>query len=178
MRDRLASLSPDERARLSADACAIAAAHPAFANARAVLLFDPLPDEIDARPLIVAALSSGKRVALPRVDWDRGAMTPIEITTPDYAAETRRYSVREPGEGPAIDPQALDLILVPALAFDRDGRRLGRGKGFYDRFLTEAPPSAHRLGLAYEFQIVQRVPAEPHDERVHAIATDHALHLC
>ena len=178
MRARLASLAPGERARLSAEACRHAAGHDAFARAAAVLLFDPLPDEIDARPLLVAALGAGKRVALPRVDWDAGTMRAVEVSGPDFDAETRRHGVREPGEGTVIDPADLGLILVPGLAFDAAGHRLGRGKGFYDRFLTDAPRAAHRLGLAFAFQILDRVPAEAHDRRVDAIVTELGVRVC
>ncbi len=180
MRARLAALDAQERDRRSRAASDAAARDPAFERARSVLLYDALPDEADPAGLLVAAFEAGKRVALPRVDWETRTMQAVEIRTPDWwveGSETRVYLVREPLPGPVLVPARLDLVLVPALAFDRTGRRLGRGKGFYDRFLERVAGSTHRLGFAFGFQMVEEVAAEAHDRRVHAIATDGGLHV-
>ena len=87
------------------------------------------------------------------------------------------YGILEPVVDPAspnvnrVDPQEFDVVLVPGLAFDRAGRRLGRGKGYYDKFLAQTKPSAVRIAVAYDFQIVPEVPTDENDQLVHYIAT-------
>jgi 5-formyltetrahydrofolate cyclo-ligase len=76
---------------------------------------------------------------------------------------------------PPVEIAALDLILVPGLAFTRDGLRLGRGGGYYDRLLAHPQCRAHRLAMAYDCQIIDHIPVEPHDQRVHQIITESGL---
>ena len=85
---------------------------------------------------------------------------------------TAHYGLREPVPNPELilPPHALDVILIPGIAFDRRGHRIGSGKGYYDRFLTRT--QAVRIGLAYDFQVIDRVPAEPHDVKMDWIVTE------
>ncbi len=170
-------LSASLRARPPSEAAARAVAEriaerPELAAARAVALFASLPDEISTEPLGELVLRRGLRMALPRTL----AGARLEFAWVDSFEELRpgRYGVREPAEG--SEPAAwseLDWVIVPGLAFDRCGRRLGRGAGYYDRMLAGRTPGAPLVvGVADVSQIVVEVPGESFDERVDAVVTE------
>lgn len=170
LRDQFARLSAAERANGSAQLCNRLAQQTAWQNARVILCFAPLTDEPDIFPLLAAALAAGKTAALPRFSPDAGAYVAAEIRDPGRDLSLGRFDILEPREiCPVLPLNRLDLILVPAVAFDLCGRRLGRGKGFYDRLLTQV--TGIRCGVAFDFQIVPEVPIEPHDVRVDCVVT-------
>ena len=142
---------------------------PRWQNATSVMCFAPLSDEPDIAPLIEQALVSRKWVALPRFDQQAGRYAPACISTMDQLVPGAFGALEPVAECPALTLNPLDLILVPGVAFDFAGRRLGRGKGFYDRLLAEVP--GHRCGVAFDRQLVARLPEEPHDMRVDSILT-------
>lgn len=116
-----------------------------------------------------AAMGSGWTVALPRVE---GAGLHFHRVA-DFATLTKgRLGVREPAEGGFVPCSAAEIILVPGVAFDRKGRRLGRGGGFYDRVLGEPSLAARRVAVCFACQLVDRVPVEAHDALVDAIVTE------
>jgi len=135
-----------------------------------------LPDhrEPDIEPAIAAWLAAGRLVAAPRVEWEARTFRAVRLASLDEV-EVRRFGVREPGDGEAVSRGELGLALVPGMAFDSRGGRLGRGGGFYDRFLADLPPTVRRLGVCFAAQVVERIPLEPHDARVNAIATEDRL---
>jgi 5-formyltetrahydrofolate cyclo-ligase len=135
-----------------------------------VMLFAPLPDEPDVWPLLTTALAAGKTVALPRFDSASGGYVAAVIRNPAEEIMVGRFNVREPGaECETLPLNRLDLILVPGVAFDRQCRRLGRGKGFYDRLLAAVTGST--CGVAYDHQLVDEIPTEPHDVPLNCILT-------
>jgi len=142
---------------------------------------------LDGEPDGVGGRAGGSVVAVPRVDWVGGVMSAVAISSwsRDLVEDQvrRRLGLRVPrSDLPAVDASRLGLIVVPGLAFDRSGARLGRGAGFYDRFLAELPPppiGPTVIGAAFDVQIIEgsaRLPIEPHDVRVHAIATESGVH--
>lgn len=137
-----------------------------YRAARTVMLYHPLWDEVDTRPMIQRALASGKRVILPTVHGDD--IVAVEVTA---ATEWREgdFGILEPVAPPYEG--AIDLIVVPGVAFDRSGGRLGRGKGYYDRFLPKHP-EAVRIGICFDFQLVESVPHEPFDLTMHAVIAE------
>ena len=147
-----------------------------------VMAYLATPTEVDLDGLWSG--DAGPTVCAPRVDWDTGTMRPVPVADPEADTVIRRHGVREPrADLPAIDPRRVDLVLVPGLAFDASGGRLGRGGGFYDRFLPGAggaggPDGAVRIGVCWSGQIVDAVPAEPHDVRVHMLVTEDGLSRC
>ena len=146
----------------SADLCARVTASSVWQNARAVLLFFPLPSEPDISPLLGDALADGKLLALPRFNATTNTYEAVCVT--DLARElvAGPFQVREPVAAcPVVPLNRLDLALVPGLGFDLRGRRLGRGKGHYDRLL--AGFGGRKIGVAFDFQIVAEVPCEAHD---------------
>jgi 5-formyltetrahydrofolate cyclo-ligase len=170
MRTRIASVPPARRAAASQEICRRLLAQPVWQEARHVLLFVPLRDEPDIWPLAAAAQRSGKTVALPRFE---PVVNGYEAAVVDDAAcdlAPGKFGIREPApDCPAIALNRLDLVLVPALAFDRHGHRLGRGKGFYDRLLADV--SGTTCGVALDEQLVADLPVEPHDIRLNCILT-------
>jgi 5-formyltetrahydrofolate cyclo-ligase len=138
-------------------------------RAASVLCFAPLPDEPDISPIIDEAVHAKKTLALPRYDRLRSAYEAACVTTRSQCVRGA-FGALEPGaDCPAVSLNQLDLVLVPAVAFDFAGRRLGRGKGFYDRLLAEV--RGHKCGVCFDEQIVTELPEEPHDVRVNSIVT-------
>ena len=117
----------------------------------------------------------GKTVCLPRVDWDAKGMVPAVVTDLTTLV-THRHGIAEPGErAPVVAVEDLDLILVPGVAFDERCNRLGRGGGFYDRFLGGVGPDTPVAGIAFELQMVRSVPMERHDRAMDAVVTESRL---
>ena len=141
-----------------------------------MLLFAALPDEPDVRPVMETAWTEGKAVLLLGYDVadSRYRACAVENAT---QLGLGRFGVLEPKPGcPVVPLNQLDLALVPGVAFDLTGRRLGRGKGFYDRLLTQV--RGHKCGVCFDSQVVEEVPEEPHDIRLDSILTPTRWHLC
>jgi 5-formyltetrahydrofolate cyclo-ligase len=146
-------------------------------SARAVLLFVPLADEPAVFPLVAAALSAGKRVALPAFERETGTYQARVITNPETDLITGRFGVPEPRPGCLVVPVAtLDFTVVPGVAFTPAGERLGRGLGFYDRMLANF--RAVSCGVGFEEQIVAELPVEPHDVQLTYVATPAQVWAC
>ncbi len=177
LRASIRELTRDQREAAAVELCARLVEQPLWKNARSVLLFAPLPDEPNIRPLLHAALGSGKLTAMPRFNPVTGGYEAaiVHDTGKDFAEGN--FGILEPGPLCSVaDLKRLDLILVPGIAFDRHGRRLGRGKGYYDRLLTDV--SGKTCGVAFDQQMIEAVPVEPHDVRLNCILTpSHWLEL-
>jgi 5-formyltetrahydrofolate cyclo-ligase len=141
-----------------------------FQNAASILFFAPLPDEADIWPLIEKSLADGKIVALPFFDRDKKIYAARQIRNPADEIAPGKFGVREPSANCAEIPlDKIDLVLVPGVAFDLRGNRLGRGKGFYDRLLAEI--RGVKCGVAFDEQIADEVPVENLDAPVDFILT-------
>jgi len=176
LRRLLSAVPPRDTARWSADVCRALASHPALGTARTVMAFAGLPGEPDLSAFFEWCWKSGRVLCLPRVDWDAGVLRPARVRGVEGIGPPGRHGVREPIAGSEpIDAGRIDLVLVPGLGFDREGRRLGRGGGFYDRFLAAAACRAVRWGVGFEIQVVPRVPCGAHDVRLHALATENGV---
>ena len=176
VREFVRVLTAEQRAAHSRKLCDVMRAQPVWQRSRHVLLFAPLADEPEITPLIDDAMLRKLIVAVPRFNSERGRYF-AALLTARAAMDPGPFGALEPDAGsPAIPLNQLDLVLVPGIAFDLAGRRLGRGKGFYDRLLTEV--SGHKCGVAFDEQIVAEVPEEPHDVRVDSILTPSRWHLC
>ncbi len=174
----LLSVSAEVRSSLSDVLSQKLLTMPAIRDAKAVLTFLPLPHEPDLTDFARSLLHRGVAVCLPRVDWDAGVFYAAQVSSVDEGLEIRRYNVPEPmADAPRIDPDSLDVVLAPALAFDRVGMRLGHGAGMYDRFLAQAGLRAWMCGVGFESQLVANLPAGPNDQKLDAVATDRRLLL-
>jgi len=142
------------------------------ANARAILFFMPTPTELDISYAARQCLDQGRTVCLPRADWDQSHITPCKVTTWGEDLIEVRHGIREPGpDAPSLDIALLDLIVVPGLAFDPRGGRLGKGGGFYDRFLASPGLRASKVGIALDAQVIDSVPMGEHDVPLDAVVT-------
>jgi 5-formyltetrahydrofolate cyclo-ligase len=170
IRSRIKELTPSTRATASTTARDLLVSQPTWRNAASVLFYAPLPDEIDLWPLVATALTQGKLVALPRFSTETNLYEPRQIQHLDSDLQVGRFAIREPTQTcPRIAINRLDLVLVPGVAFDSHGYRLGRGKGFYDQIL--ATVRGTRCGVAFDEQVVRDLPVEPHDIFVNCILT-------
>lgn len=132
-----------------------------------ILLYSPLPDEVDVTPLISAAFNAGKTVLLPVVDGDNLV---LKRFTGFEAMTTGSFNISEPtGEiFPLTDYHKIDLALIPGMAFDCHRNRLGRGKGYYDRLLPHLT-NAFKLGVCFDFQYLEEIPSEEWDVRMEEV---------
>ena len=158
-------IGKEELLQMSLPATEQIEANEQYRNANIVMLYHPLWDEVDVRPLFDRALATGKRVILPTVKGDD--IIPVEITT-ETEWVVGDFDILEP-VAEAYDG-SIDLVVVPGVAFDNNRNRLGRGKGYYDRFLVQHP-NAYRLGVCFKFQIVPEVPTEPFDFPMNEVIT-------
>jgi len=143
----------------------------AFALARTVALYAPIGAEVGTAAVARLARARGQRLAFPRLlpgerrlafaSCEAEALVPGPLGTHE-----------PPGDAPPVPLSEIDCILVPGVAFDARGRRLGRGAGHYDATLAALPPRARRIGLAYEVQIAPSVPEEPHDAGLDLVVTE------
>jgi 5-formyltetrahydrofolate cyclo-ligase len=148
-----------------------------YLSTTTILAYAALPEEISLDPFILTALDDGKQICIPQIDWETKSMHPAQINNLDTDLETGRYSVRAPRDGcPLVDPNDIDMILIPGLAFDRNFNRLGRGAGFYDRMIESLPsPRPTLIGVCFACQIVETVPTEPHDYPMDRVITEVGL---
>jgi 5-formyltetrahydrofolate cyclo-ligase len=167
---RVAALSEEERARRSAELIARLREQAVWRKAQSILMYAPVGNEVDVWPLLATALEAGRRAALPRFDPVTRQYIGCRVANPHRDVIPGRYGIREPAlHCELIALNQLDFILVPGVAFDLHGRRLGRGKGYYDRMLAEV--GGQTCGVAFDEQIVREVPVCPHDSDVNCILT-------
>jgi 5-formyltetrahydrofolate cyclo-ligase len=166
----LKRIPPAQRVAASARARKLLETQALWQMARSVMLFAPLPEELDVWPLLARALAAGKQVALPRFVAATRSYEACWILNPATDVQVGHFGIREPCSHCArVSPGKLDLILVPGVTFDLQGRRLGRGKGYYDQLLGVWRGTT--CGVAFDEQIVDEVPLEPHDVRMNCILT-------
>ncbi len=142
-----------------------------------ILFYHPLPGEPDIRPLIERALGAGKTVALPRFDAESKTYRPAVVGSLEKDLGEGKFGVMEPlASCVEIGMDLIDQVLVPGVAFDAAGRRLGRGVGYYDRILEGVV--GDRVGIAFDWQMTERAPEEAHDVRMDRIVTPSRYLLC
>ena len=170
IRQKLAALSSEARAAHSAQLDERLNSLTIWREAQTILAFAALQDEPDLDALLAEAISAGRRIALPQFVGGETGYQAVLVRDWREGLVPARFGVREPKSGSPVVPwKQLDLVLVPGLAFDRRGARLGRGRGFYDRLLVDC--AGHRCGVAFDAQIVEAVPEEAHDRRMNSILT-------
>lgn len=150
----------------------------AFQQAHSVMLFLSMPDEPQMDNLIRIALQHGKQVCIPALGNVQGHMQAAAIQNLDDLV-IGKLGLRMPdlAKTPTIHPAELDFVLVPGVAFDIAGNRLGMGAGYYDRFLSKTV-NALTAGIAWHFQLLSSLIAEKHDIPVHYIISEQGIKLC
>ena len=145
---------------------------PLIEKSSLIMSYMPYGNEVDVLPLNQWLLEQGKGLCLPRV-INSTEMEAVKIERLDQSFLKSSFGIMEPArEAPLADMAQIDLILVPGLAFDRYGNRLGHGKGYYDRFLAKCKKVSYFLGIAYGFQIFDKIPSDPYDIRVKGLVTE------
>lgn len=170
MRERLQKITAPQREQFSTQACELLRNQFIWQNAKSVLFYAPLPNEVDIWPLVSEALSANKIAAIPGFDAEENSYVARQIKNFETDFERGQFGIREPKlHCPEISLNHLDLALVPGLGFDLLGGRLGRGKGFYDRLLVQI--SGTKCGVGFDEQIIEAIPIEPHDVYLNCILT-------
>ena len=146
-----------------------------FARAQVIMMFLSLNCEVDTSEAITCAFEQGKTIVVPRVIWQARRLVPIILTSLACPMKIDRYGLREPIGAEPMSVARIDLVVTPGVGFDRQGHRLGRGGGFYDRFLRDSGVTAVSCGLAFEEQIMPSVPVQPHDIAIDMLITDTGL---
>lgn len=136
----------------------------AFILADRIMMYHSLPDELYTLDFL-KKWSNKKKFYLPRVNGVDLEILPYE----ESRLELGSFHIEEPTGNDVMDPSEIELVVVPAVAYDRKGKRLGRGKGFYDRFLQQT--KATKIGVGYEFQLLDEIPTEPHDVAMDIVIT-------
>ena len=144
-----------------------------WTSARRVVAYAALADELAAEPIAAAAAERGLALAWPRLD---GALLEFAESAQEDLVPGPYGVLAPPSDAPAVTLRAGDLVVVPGVAFDASGRRLGRGGGHYDRALASLPGRATSVGIGYDFQLVGSVPVEAHDVAVDLVITDRRIH--
>jgi 5-formyltetrahydrofolate cyclo-ligase len=162
-----AGLEPEQMAREAAAVAAALSDLPEIGRARSVFCYLSSPEELATDAVIDALLARGVEVAVPLV-IDRTTMVAVAFPGWD-AVETGAFRIRQPKvSGPVLDD--IDVVVTPALGFSRTGARIGYGGGYYDRWF-EAHPRAHRIGVAFDSQLLPSLPLERHDVLMHRLIT-------
>lgn len=163
-------LSSSYRKFASRSLCRRLQQKPPWVSAESVLLFAPMPEEPDITSLFDAALLDGKTVFLPRYLRTRDDYEIAAIRDFKRDVQPGRFGIPEPSAAcPSGDGKPLDFILVPGLGFDWRGRRIGHGRGYYDRLLARW--SGMRCGIGFDCQLCEEIPLEPHDEIMNWVMT-------
>jgi 5-formyltetrahydrofolate cyclo-ligase len=174
----LAGITAQERHTRSLAACQNLASTKEFKRAQTIMIFMSMGTEIETCTLAIKAWQECKNIAVPRVDWEHHRMEPIEIKSLEVGMITKG-GIKEPADGITLPLGMIDMVVIPGMAFDRHGYRVGRGKGFYDRFLAQQDFQGIRCALCYHEQLHEYpVPCEPHDIAMNLIVTDQEIIHC
>lgn len=174
LQTRLQNQLPAQRARRSQAIEAKLFGLEAFKRAGCVCFYVSLPLEVDTAPMIDRALREGKRVLVPRTDLENKELSLHEIKDrlADLQAGTMGIMEPMPQRTRCAKPGEAQCVIVPGLGFDHRQNRLGRGAGFYDRFLKRLAPGTVTVGLAFSFQVLPELPVEAHDVPLNCVLTD------
>jgi 5-formyltetrahydrofolate cyclo-ligase len=171
-RDALGAGERGERSRRIAER---AAALPEVLEAGTVMAFWSFGSEVETAPLIERLHEAGTRIVLPRIQGGDVVAVPYVPGDPVAAAA---FGAMEPSAPGIVEPGQVDLVVVPGVAFDRRGARIGYGGGFYDRFLPRTRPGVAAIAIAFAVQIVEEIPEGHMDRRVDAIVTEDEVIRC
>jgi len=171
------SLSECQRRVKSAAIVKRLLAMPLVIKAHTVFTYVNFRSEVETMPLIKPWLSLGKQVCVPLTIPDESRLEAYQVSDPDRDLHPGYCQIPEPDPSrlPLVDPATIEIIVLPGSVFDVFGGRLGYGGGYYDRFISQQAPNAMRIGLAFEQQIIERLPLLPHDQRLHALITEDRL---
>jgi 5-formyltetrahydrofolate cyclo-ligase len=145
-----------------------------FKQAKAIMCYVSKSYEVDTRAIIEEALKLGKRLIVPVTKTQEKTLIPSEISDPEKDLEKGAFGICEPKKDcmKTVDLKDIDLVIVPGIAFDRKGNRIGHGQGYFDRFLSNLPRKIPTIGLAFKLQLVKRINTLPWDVPVTKLITE------
>lgn len=147
-----------------------------YKNSKVLFSFVSFGSEVDTHQIINQALKDSKTICVPRIESKEKGMEIFKINSLDEL-KTGYFGILEPMKScPAIDPESIDLILMPGVAFDKQGGRVGYGRGFYDNFLRKMNKKVDKIALSYDFQLLDKVPMDEFDVRIDGIITEKQLY--
>ncbi|MDN5312237.1 MAG: 5-formyltetrahydrofolate cyclo-ligase [Thermoanaerobacteraceae bacterium] len=145
-----------------------------FRGAKTIMFYVDAGNEVKTRDGLTKALSEGKRVVVPKVKKGYGLLA-IEIKSLDELSPGT-FGILEPAGEKGISPEEIDLVVVPGVAFDKKGNRMGYGAGYYDSFLPKLRPEVKKVAVAFEIQVTDSLPAEEHDVKMDLIITENTIY--
>jgi len=172
LQNRLLAMTSRQRSEKSHKACQNLISTPQFQDASAIMIYLSLPHEVDTSEAILHAWQLNKTVVVPKISWQQRHMIPVQINSLETGFSTEVSGLRNPITGVPIPFEEIDLVVAPALGFDRKGNRLGRGGSYYDRFFANPELKAPRCGFAFAEQVVDSIPVTDSDEPVDFLVTD------
>jgi len=175
--ERLLSLAKEELKRRSENVTEKLSQLPIYKDAKVIMAYYPLRGEVDIKEMMKKDWGA-KRWCFPVMELEKNHLRIFEVTNLDEDFIKGPFGVMQPDTQKAkeVDISEIDLVIVPGLAFDRQRNRLGRGAGFYDRFLKSIKPPAKKAGVAFDFQVLQNLPIHlPFDEKVDLVVSEHLL---
>lgn len=175
LRDRIDAISAPDKHSRSIAACGWLTRTTDFQNARVVMIYLSTPEEVDTAPLALRCWQAGKTVVAPKVSWDQKRMLPVEISSLQTGLTRTGPGISEPISGKPVPIDLIDLVIVPGIGFTPSGLRIGRGLGFYDRFLAQPDFIGRSCGLAFEDQIVETLPTLDHDIPLSMLVTEQGV---
>jgi len=171
----LLAIPSEQRSERSRKACRNLVSTEQFQGASTIMMFLSLPHEVDTSEAILHAWQLGKAVAVPKISWQQRHMIPVRINSLETGFSTGASGLRNPIAGMPVPFGEIDLVVTPALGFDKKGNRLGRGGSYYDRFFANEELKAARCGFGFTEQIVESIPVMEHDKPVDIIVTDEEI---
>ena len=175
MKARRAAMTKEEVAQKSMTAADAFLKSEIYKNAETIMLYMPLGNETDTSEIIKAAFADEKRLVLPVTDEKTGEITPVFFEETSVL-EKGGFSIREPKNSHIAEKSAIDVVIVPGIAFDKRGARVGFGKGCYDMFLKDM--QTVKIGFCYDFQLVGEIPSEEHDIKMDFVVTEKGFFEC
>ncbi len=175
LQNRLLEMSEQQRSEKSHKVCRNLISTPQFQSASAIMMYLSLPHEVDTTEAILHAWQLGKIVLVPKISWQQRHMIPVQINSLETGFSTEVGGLRNPTTGIPIPFEEIDLVVTPALGFDRKGNRLGRGGSYYDRFFTNEKLKASRCGFAFAEQVIDALPVTERDEPIDFLVTDEGI---
>ena len=178
-RDRLSSI---ERLEKSISISSQVMALSEVTVAQIVQVYMHFRSEVQTSEIIRQMFVANQIVTIPYTNPDKSQLVAVRVTDLNQQVAPGYCGIPEPllelVENASCDPVTIDVVIIPGSVFDRCGGRLGYGGGYYDRFLTIDAPNALRIGLAFELQLVDKVPVEPHDQLMDFVVTEENLYDC
>ena len=166
VRAEIAKLSAEDRTILSLLIFSKLSALEEISKASVIAIFISLSDEPETAEFIKQLVKQNKRIVVPKIEGEN-----MQFYDISKGLQKGAFGIMEPVETTPIEPSKIDVMVVPGVAFTRDGRRLGRGKGFYDKYLSHRGFRAYTIGVCYPCQLVGILPTEPHDKTLNLVVS-------